>query len=177
MDFDFIKDSDLRKKIEDSVEYIYAAYEESKKKDKSELFRTETFRVIVLYTVSIIEAVLFDIYHQQDKRLIKEEYKETISLPKEYIHTKIENGTIAVVVIKKTEKDEIEIGFQELVKFLEKEKVLQKETVTRMLEINNVRNTLHLRKERVQTCTVKEAESALELLLYTLQNAPRFIKK
>jgi len=177
MDFDFIKDSDLRKKIEGAVEYIYASYEESKKKDKSELYQTETFRVIILYTISIIEAVLFDIYHQQGKRLVKEEYKETTSLPEEYIHTKVENGRVAIVVVKKVEKSEIEIGFQELVKFLEKEKVLHKETAIRMLKANNVRNTLHLRKERAPVCTVQEVEHALELLFHTLQNAPRFIKK
>lgn len=176
MDFEFIKDSALRKKIEDSVEYIFALYEEAKRGDKNELFKTETFRVIILYTVSIIEAVLLYIYHQRESRMVKEEHKEIQTLENQYKNTHVE-GRVVVSVVKKSEKKDIEIRFQEIVKFLQNEKVLRSETADRMLEINDTRNTFHLRKERMSPCTVGEVEGALELLLYVLGNAPKSIKK
>ena len=65
MDLAFIVDHSLRQRIEDSIEYIYTLYEDSKQSDKNELYITETYRVIILYTVSIIEAVLFYIYEKR----------------------------------------------------------------------------------------------------------------
>ena len=172
MDFGFIKDSELRKKIEDSVEFIFASYEETKQGEKSNLFKTETYRVVILYTVAIIEAVLFYIYHERGVKIEKEEYKEKLYLPESYTNTKVAQGRIQIAVVKKREKDEIEIGLHELVKFMQEQRVLRVSTGIKILEINDTRNTLHLRKMRKSACTIAEVDEALALLVYVLENAP-----
>ena len=56
-ELDFISDATLRKRVEDSIEYIYVLFDDAKKTE-NKLFQEETYRVIVLYVVSIIEAIL-----------------------------------------------------------------------------------------------------------------------
>ena len=47
-DLDFITDTDLRKKIENSIEYVFVLFEKSKNEKEKDLFREETHRVIIL---------------------------------------------------------------------------------------------------------------------------------
>ncbi|MDO8743182.1 MAG: hypothetical protein Q7J30_01310, partial [Candidatus Azambacteria bacterium] len=54
---DFIQDNELRKTIENAIQYIYIIFDQAKD-SKSELYKEETYRVIVLYVISVIEAIL-----------------------------------------------------------------------------------------------------------------------
>ena len=51
-DLDFIKDKELRSTLENSIEYIYALFEESKNGEQKQLYKEETYRVIILYVIS-----------------------------------------------------------------------------------------------------------------------------
>lgn len=86
-------------------------------------------------------------------------------------------GKVILAVESESEKLEIEIGFHELIKFLEKVNVLTPLTAQHIRDINSLRNTFHFRKERIRPCGVADVESALALLAYTLEHTPRFIKK
>ncbi len=175
MELAFITDAQLRQRIEDSIEYIYALYEESKHSDKNELYQTETYRVIILYTVSIIEAVLFYIYEKRGSVLTKTEYKEREYLHESYKNSKV-SGKLVVAVEKITEKSESEIGLKELVNFLSIEKIIKRETEEKLLNVIKTRNSVHLRQKGTNSCTIDEVEDALELLVYILSHAPRSIK-
>jgi len=74
-ELDFIKDKDLRKTLEDSIEYIYTLFEQSKNDKQKELYKEETYRVIVLYVVSAIEAVLLYFYKERVEKIEYLEYK------------------------------------------------------------------------------------------------------
>ncbi len=175
MELGFIKDQLLRQRTEDSVEYIYAIYEESKGIGKNDLYRTETYRVIILYTVSIIEAILFYIYETRDNKITKTEYKEKSFLPSTYINDKVSGKTI-VATEKISEKTESEISLKELVQFLKAEKVLKYETSQDLLKIIQMRNSVHLRQKTSSRHSIEEIEKSLELLSYILKHAPRHTK-
>ncbi len=72
---DFIKDTALRKTLEDSIEYIYALFEQSKIAGQKKLYQEETHRVIILYVVSAIEAVLLYFYKVRGEKIEYTEYK------------------------------------------------------------------------------------------------------
>lgn len=115
-DLDFIKDIELRKTLEDSIEYIYALFEQSKDVEK-ELYREETYRVIILYVISAIEAVLLYFYKERGEKIEYTEYKYIQTLPSDYGHLKKPGLPVAVAVQERLEKQEHQIGLHDLVMF------------------------------------------------------------
>lgn len=176
MDLDFITDSALRQRIEDSVEYVYTTLELSKDATKNETFRSETHRVIILYIASIIEAVLFYLYVKREVHIQKEEYKKVYEIGNGYTNTEVPSGKVIVAAVKMVDKKESEISFKELVTFLEAQKILKK-TSTLMMSLFNMRNSFHLRKKQELPCTIADVEKYLQLLLYTLTNVAKSFKK
>jgi len=171
-DLDFIKDSELRKTLEDSIEYIYALFEQSKDDEQKELYREETYRVIILYVVSAIEAVLLYFYKVRGEKIEYLEYKFVQILPAEYAHRKKAGLPVVIAVQEKLEKQEYQIGLHDLVTFFRTKKLITEKTTTDILELNDVRNTFHFSKPRAKNCDLKRVETALQLLVYTLERAP-----
>ncbi len=120
-DLDFITDADLKKTLEDSIEYLYVLFADSKN-GKNALFAEETHRVIILYIVSIIEAVLLYIFKKKDNEIIKIEYKHIVSLLSEYTYVGKKDSIVVVAIQKKTKKQDYEIGLSELVQFFREKK-------------------------------------------------------
>lgn len=58
MEIGFISDSELQDRINNAIEFIFTQYEESKTNNNNR-YREETYRIIILYVVSVIEALLF----------------------------------------------------------------------------------------------------------------------
>jgi hypothetical protein len=172
MDLAFITDAALRQRVEDAIEYIYTLYEESKGSDKNDLYRTETYRVIILYTISIIEAVLFYLYERKGMTIKKLEYKEKQSLPTKYLHSDTK-GRVIIAVEKSSEKSESEISLKELIQFFVTNKVLKKETAEKLHEIMRTRNSVHLRQKGHGSCSVEQVEESLDFLVYVLTHAPK----
>lgn len=176
METNFIVDNKLRKRVEDSVEYISFLYITAEN-HKSNTYKSETNRVIVLYCVAIMEALMFLIYEKQDKKIQKLEYKESTIIPEKFNHKDYKNGKVVIAVRCGKEKTEPEIGLVELLDFLKDCKILKEETVTRIKDINQQRNTFHLRKNNLPDCSKEDVEEALSLLFLTIEHTPRFIKK
>ncbi|MBI2046395.1 MAG: hypothetical protein HYT28_03185 [Parcubacteria group bacterium] len=176
-DLDFITDKELRKTLEDSIEYIYALFKRSKDDEQKELYREETHRVIILYVVSAIEAVLLYFYKVRGEKIEYLEYKFVQTLPPEYGHREKTNLPVIVAVQEKLEKQEYQIGLHDLVIFFKAKKLIKEKTATDILELNDVRNTFHFSKPRAKNCNLKRVEAALQLLVYTLEHAPRAMQK
>ncbi len=174
MELTFITDVILRRRIEDSIEYIYTLYETTKQSDKNELYQTETYRVIILYTVSIIEAVLFYIYEKRKLSLKKTEYKAIIYLPDSYKNDSL-SGRVMLGVESVRTKIESEIGLKELVEFLCVNSIIKPATKDKLLEIIKIRNSVHLRQNGRNTCLVSDVDGALELLVYVITHSARTI--
>ncbi len=175
-DLDFITDSQLKKTLEDSVEYIYTLYEQSKSLEEKPLYKEETYRVIILYVISAIEAVLMFFFKERDEKITFCEYKYVEILSEKYNHREKSNLPVVIAVQQVTEKKEHQIGLYDLVTFYRDKKLIQEKTAQDILELNDVRNTFHFSKPRVKECDVEKVESALNLLLRTIEKAPVALK-
>ena len=172
---DFIKDRALRITIEDSIQYLYLIFEQAKNSD-SNLYKEETYRVIVLYVISIVEAILLYVLKKRGEKMTHIQYKYANALPDSFEHSSVPNSVIVVAVQKEEEKDERKIGLADLVAFMEKGKLMSKDFATKILDMNDIRNTFHFTKSRDKiTCEIETVENALELLVSTIQKAPKAI--
>ena len=177
-DLRFIADGELRTTLENSIEYIYALYEESKDGKQKKLYQEETHRVIILYVVSAIEAVLLYFYKVRGEKIEYSEYRYVQQLPPEYAHGEKPGWPVVVAVQEKAEKKEYQIGLHDLVKFFQGRKLIQEKTAKGILDLNDVRNTFHFSKSRsAYICDVARVETALQLLVHTLEKAPRALQK
>lgn len=175
-DLGFIKDRELRKTLEDSIEYIYALFEQSKKDEQKTLYQEETYRVIILYVVSAIEAVLLYFYKVRGEKIEYSEYKFVQTLPMQYGHLDKVGLPVVIAVQEKVEKREHQIGLHELITFFSGKKLIQERTSKDILDMNDVRNTFHFNKPRAQVCDLKRVEKALQLLVHTIENAPKALE-
>ncbi len=173
-ELDFIKDPSLRKTVKDSIDYTYVLFEESKKKTDNKLFEEETYRVIVLYVISVIEAILLYLYKKGGYEMTYLDYKFINTLPEAYRHENSPGSRVIVAVEKSISKTEHQIGLSDLVNFFREQKKILTPTAKKILEINNLRNTFHLSKPREKiVCDITQVEQALKLLVYVIQKAPK----
>jgi len=175
---DFIADVTLRGIIENSINYIWLLFEEAKKEERNQLYKEETRRVIILYTISIIEAVLLYLYKERGEEMIFSEYKHPHNLPREYNHKDNPDFGIVIAVRKNCKTPDHKIGLYNLVSFFEKKKIIKEDTAKKILEANEVRNTFHFHKPREKAVfDINKIEDTFKLLVYILENTPRFLKK
>ncbi len=174
-DLSFIQDAPLKKTLEDSIEYIYTLVEQAKR-EGNPLFQEETYRVIILYVVSAIEAVLLYLYKTRGEKDMYIEYRYVHNLPTSYGYKEKPDLQMVVAVTEQVEKQEFQLGMNDLVKFFKKKNILKEETAKDILEINDVRNTFYFSKTRTKKCDLQRVEAALQLLLYTLERAPKALK-
>ena len=175
-DLSFLKNEELSKTIEDSIQYIQIILEESEKHE-SALYKEETYRVILLYVISIIEAILIKVLELRKEQIISTEYKYVSLLDKKLKHADLPKGKVVIAVQEKTKKDSRRIGLVELVNFMQKNGLMEKQITQDILDINDIRNTFHFTKPRDKiTCEIIIIEKALELLVNIIKKAPDTIK-
>ena len=174
-ELNFLKDKDLKKTIEDSIQYVRIAYKQAKDSEKA-LYKEETYRVVILYIVSIIEAVLLYVFNLRNEKIDRLDYNYISPVPQEFKHSKLPHNVVVIAVQKKTTKNNKRIGFVELIDFMKTNCLIEKKLAQEILDINNVRNTFHFTKPRNKIiCEIKIVENALELLVKVLKNAPKMI--
>jgi len=171
--FAFIKDPDLKKIIGNSVKYIYIIHNRSKRY-KKKLYLEETYRVIVLYVVSVIESILLYFYKKRGEKIKYPEYKLVHILPNEYQHKEKNGRKIVIAIQEEIEKREHQIGLHELVHFFKDTRLMPKNMADEILEINEVRNTFHFNKRREDTkLDLERVEQALRLLADIIEKVPK----
>ena len=144
----------------------------------NDLFKEESYRVVILYVVAIIEAILLFLYKTHGEELTLTEYKYIQTLPAEYTHSGELESRIIIAVPRKMKRPEHQIGLFELIGFFKSKKLIQEETAESILNLNNIRNTLHLSKPRAEVkCDLKQVESAFKLLVRTIERAPKTLIK
>lgn len=173
--FEFISDGDLRIKLENSIEFIYSLFERSKIEKEVPLYKEETYRVIILYVISVIEAILLYFYKERGEKIEHFEYKYPERLM-DYCHKEKQNFEVVVAVREKIEQKENQVGLHALVDLFRSKNLIRKETADSILELNDIRNTFHLCKPRTKKCGISHVESALKLLVHTIENAPIALK-
>lgn len=171
--FEFISDEKLRSRLEDATGFIYALYEQSNAEGQSDLYKEEANRVIVLYVVSTIEALLLYYFQQRGEKVEYVEYKHVHPLPEGYGFVAQAGHPAVIAVQKKVEKREHQLGLHDLVRHFKDAGKIRNETAQDILKLNEMRNTFHFSKPRTDTCDVRHVERALKLLVYTIKHAPR----
>ncbi len=178
-ELDFIEDAELRKIIDDAIQYIYIIFHQAKNSDNA-LYKEETYRVIVLYIISIIEAILLYVLKIENKHITKIEYKFPTPFSNKFIHKDIPDSPVIIAVQKKENKDNYQIGLFELVSFMKKEKIISESFTQKILNANDIRNTFHFTKPRNKiTCEIDVVEKTFDLLsevIKKLSKATKFNK-
>jgi hypothetical protein len=123
MNLDFIEDLDLRNRIQDSLNYVLILYRDATSHGREDVYSRETFRVLILYIVSIIEVLLFYTMKKKDHKIFFYDYKDIFVLPKEYT-----KDTLVLTLKNQKEKINSTIGLKELVDFYGNKNVLKKKS-------------------------------------------------
>lgn len=174
-ELDFLKDKDLRKTIGDAVRYIQIIFEQARN-SSSALYKEETYRVIILYVVSIIEAILLYVFNSRGETTSCIDYSYASPLPQDFKHSKLPKHPVVIAVQRKTTADTSRIGCAGLVNFMLNSGLMKKGLAQEVLEINSIRNTFHFTKPRNEiTCEIKKVEDALELLVKIIKEAPKMM--
>lgn len=158
--------SDVEKRISDAIWYISALYEDARD-NSSRLYEQETYRVIILYVTSVIEALLFEKYEELEQKITVDEYKEASALPTTFCNPR--KGEIVICRRLTVQKTEQNIGLYELLDFLI-DKVITRKTAVRIKKINSLRNSFHFRKPGNSTCKIADVDESLQLLEMVVEN-------
>jgi hypothetical protein len=164
-----IKDAFLAEKIRNSTDYIYFLHDLSNEEKHNDILKEETYRVIILYVVSCIEALLIYLYKNREEKIEVLEYKNIYKLQDIFQNDDNKYSVTVLALQTKSEKDENHVGLQEVVKHFEKIKVIKKETSEQILTLNNIRNTHHLFKNRSKKCEISDVDSSFVLFNYILE--------
>lgn len=160
--FDFISNKKLRNNIINSIEFSSILWLLSEKIPEKN--REESYRTIILYTASIIEALL--LYYFSEKKLFLEEEKFThVAL----LGSQFQNNLGEVVVAIRKKDKRFDPSFYDCIKLLEK--TLGKSLYKSINKIRETRNTLHLLKTRykIKEEDVKYANGTLLKLIQKIK--------
>lgn len=115
----FIKDRALQKTIEDSIEYTNVLFKEAQD-NESKLFKEETYRVIILYVIAIIEAILLYVIKERGDKITSMIYTNPSEISKKIKHSDYPNEKLIIAVQTEKIKNDKELGVQDLVHFVKK---------------------------------------------------------
>lgn len=175
LDLNFISDRSLQKTIESAIEYIVSLLTLTEEDGRNSLFIEETYRVIILYVASIIEAIFLHCFKEKGHSILYTEYKHVKKLPGAF-HYLNDNGSVIIAVENSVPKLEHQLGLHELVRFFKERKSIKPETALKILEINDIRNTVHLSKTRTKACDIDRVEFAFKILVHIIKNSPKLLK-
>ncbi len=172
----FIKSKSLQKTIEDSIDYMNVLFDYAED-NKNDTFKEETYRVIILYVVAVIEAILLYVLKERKENITTLAYKNPTEITRVKHKDYPKGKFVTAIQIKETKKDQ-QIGVQDLVGFMKQNKLMSKETADGILEINDIRNTFQLNKSRVSIkVEVKKVEKSFALLRKIIKGAPKAIAR
>ena len=164
----FILDLPLRRKIEDAIETSSFLYLLNQGGTPSPGMAKENRRMIILYSASIIEAILLHLFKRKGFVMPKVEYTKVHTLPPNY---QLETGLTLVMAKQLTgSRSDRELMLDNLLKFFYDQgpiKLVLKEKIDRA---RNVRNTFHLSKSRkgIQ-CGDSAVQSSFDAVLGTIR--------
>lgn len=147
----FISDGSLRKKIIEAIETISGLYLVEKDSKYPKELTKEVRRIIILYSASIIEAVLLFLYKKKKYRIENIIYKDIYQLP-----SKFQLESKSKVIIAKQEKivkSERELMLDVLLRYFTDNKVISESLEEKIKKAKDIRNTFHLSKSRTGLLT------------------------
>lgn len=145
-DLSFISDLSLRKKIIDAIETISGLYLFEQDTKYALGLKKEIRRVIILYSASIIEAVLLYLYKKGKFSIPKTDYSDVRILPNPYQF----NQDFKLVLAKQIQipKSDHELMLDVLLKYFSDKTIISRDLEKNVKKTKDFRNTFHLSKSR-----------------------------
>lgn len=162
--FDFIDDNNLRANIISSINYTAILWLQAESIDGSH--HQELYRTIIFYNASVVEALLLFLCNKKSVNFYQDKYTEPHKLPE--IFQNASDG-IYVAVRKKIKKGPSEITFADLI--TNTEEILGKALSKKISELKDLRNTVHLAKNRtlIKQKIVKDSSDTIFKLVKKIQ--------
>lgn len=172
----FISDLWLRKKISDSIRTISELYVVEGKDIYPEDLNKELRRIIVLYSASIVEALLLYLYKKKRIVIDSIDYKDVHTLPNTFQSECGANLVFAKQV--KTPKHERELMLDLLLKLFTENGVISKGLSIKIKRSKDIRNTFHLSKSRTGLTVGKaRVQASTEAIYETISVVKKNLKK
>ena len=156
-DFSFITPKTLQVSIIESVEFATFLWILAQKIDSK--YQDEMVRTIILYNIAITEALLLFRVKRENISFFDYEFKNICALPKAY---QIDETEVVVAKRMLKKKNDKLIWLHELIK--EQEVFLGKRLSKEIKELQDIRNTFHLSKQRSEL-SLKKAENSFGTVL------------
>lgn len=155
--FDFITPKQLRNNIIDSFEFVARFWLLALKIEPR--YEDEMSRTIILYNISIIEALLLFSAKKRKIKFLELTYKIPTALPEQFQNSK---EVLVLAYQSKTEKKENRVWLQDLIK--EHKSFLGDSLHSDITDLQSIRNTFHLSANR-SVLTLKRAEKSFDTVL------------
>lgn len=155
--FDFVTPKALRKNIVESVKFANWLWTLAQEVDQE--YKDEMVRTIILYNISITEALLLFRAKQQKIQFYDEVYLNSNTLPKIFQHTDQE---LIIAYRDKKKRDESRVWFNELIR--ENKIFLGKSLNKQISDLQSTRNTFHLSRAR-SVLSITKAEESFDIVL------------
>jgi len=168
--FSFVTPKAFRTNIVESVEFVAWLWVLAQKIE--EKYRDESVRTVILYNMSIVEALLLFWAKKKKKKFFEDKYTDKHILPTEL--QGVTNKELLVAHFSKMEKDDTRIWFHDLI--AEGKQLLGKDLHDRVVDLQDIRNTFHLSKTR-RALSLKKSEESFDVVLEVVNKIKRDLKK
>jgi len=172
----FISDQTLRRKIEEAIEINSFLYLMERDGKFAVGVSKEIRRTIILYSASIIEAILLYLYKRKNFSILKQVYFDVHYLPEFY--QSVSDAKLVIAKQGKKERNEAELMLDVLVKFFSEEKIIKDSLRSKIDFTKNIRNTFHLSKSRKGlNCGIKSVNISTDAVLDTILVVRDYLNK
>jgi len=168
-DFSFITPAPFRKNIIESVEFTAWLWVAAKGIEKR--FVDDINRTIILYNISIIEALLLFRVRKLKIKFMTQEYKKAHELP---IQFRKANQSVVVAFRENITKADSQIWLNDLLR--EQQNFLGDKLHQQIKTLQDARNTLHLSKKRSERFTLQKSQASFDALLAVVTKMKKEIK-
>lgn len=163
--FSFVTPKALRNNIVESVEF--AAYLWVLTQTVENKFKDEAVRTVILYNISIIEALLLFWAKKQKIKFYDEKYHHATSLAREFQRT---DQDLVVAYRSKREREESRIWLHDLI--VKGQQFLGKELRNEVASLQDIRNTFHLSRVR-RALSLKKAAGSFDVVLQVVNKVEK----
>ena len=168
--FDFVTPKTFRTNIIESVGFV--AYLWVLAQQIEEKYRDEMARTVILYNISIVEALLLFWAKKHKIKFLEDKYTEKYVLPKNL--QGIPDKELLVAHCCKIEKPDARIWLHDLVS--EGKQLLGSDLHSEIIDLQDIRNTFHLSKTR-RTLSLDRAEDSFDVVLEVVNKIKKDITK
>lgn len=168
--FNFVTPKTFRKNIVESVEFVVWLWVLAQKTE--EKYQDEMVRTVILYNISIVEALLLFWAKKQKKKFFEDKYTDKHILP-----IKFQSATdkeLLVAHFSKVEKSDARVWLHDLI--AEGKQLLGKDLHGRVTDLQDIRNTFHLSKTR-RVLSLQKAESSFDVVLEVVNKIKKDLQK